>query len=107
MGTWLALFTTQIDRCLKVLNGRMEQDREEEAGVSVMEEVHGWLQRADDLSPEGIWGLFPSQHLLGRKVRKPNKNKEVGREERTPTHNPSTGGDVCVSPTPGRPWTGT
>lgn len=40
-GTWLALFTTQIDRCLKILNGRMEEAREEEAGVSVMEEVHG------------------------------------------------------------------
>lgn len=42
-GTWLALFTTQIDRCLEVLNGRTEEAREEGAGVSVMGEVHGLL----------------------------------------------------------------
>lgn len=37
----MALFTTQIDRCLKVLNGRMEEAQEEEAGVSIMEKVRG------------------------------------------------------------------
>lgn len=86
MGTSLASFTTQ-NRCLKVLNERPEEDREEEAGVRVTEESMGCPQKGGASEPSGKSGASSLvSSLLGRKVRKPYKSKEVGRGERESSH---------------------
>lgn len=87
MGTSLTLLTPQ-NRCLNVWDGRMGQDRERgrhlyNGGVPWAGCRSGWGPE-----PRGRSGVSSlASCLLGRKIKKSHKNKEVagrGREESLP-----------------------